>query len=128
MAKWLVEPTYKKSVIEREYYVKSDTNEKLVSETGWRWGSFYVETEDDNPPEIEAGVDIYSCGYESEMIECWDGCWSDFDMDECNEETKEWLETFLEENSAYELEEHGWYHTDTEMIIDCELKIEKVEE
>ena len=119
MAEWSVKPEWKKSVIERQYMSK-DGN-RIVIETGWRWGEFVVYTEDDNPPDIEAGVDIYNCGYDSELVECTDGCWEEHDFDECDEETREWLEEFLEENSYLDLEEHGWTFDDCEMIIDCEL-------
>ena len=73
MATWSVKPTWKKSIIERNYLTK-DGN-KVMIETGWRWGEFTVETDDDNPPNIESGVDIYDCGYESELVETSDGCW-----------------------------------------------------
>ena len=56
MATWKVEPTWKKSIIERQYWIKEGNT--IVEETGWRWGSFYVYTDDDNPPEIEPGVGI----------------------------------------------------------------------
>lgn len=124
MATWKVEPTWKKSVIERNYYYKDDN--MVMHETGWRWGSFYVYTDDDNPPKIESGVDIYNCGYESEMIETWDGCWEDTDLDDCDDDTREWVEEFLEENGVYDLEEHGWSLDESEMIIDCDLEITRI--
>ena len=125
MAQWKVEPTWKKSVIERNYLTK-DGNTVMV-ETGWRWGEFTVYTDDDNPPDIEAGVDIYNCEYETELIETWDGCWEDYDYDDCDDETREWLEEFFEEgNSWLDLEENGWSQDECEMIIDCDLKITKI--
>lgn len=125
MATWSVEPTWKKSVIERQYWTKDGNT--FVYDTGWRWGVFHVYTDDDNPPDIEAGVNIYDCGYETELIETWDGCWDDFDWDECDDDVREWIENFLEEgNSVYDLEEHGWINNETEMIIDCDLQITRV--
>jgi hypothetical protein len=124
MATWKVEPTWKKSVIERNYLTNGDNT--LMIETGWRWGEFLVYTDDDNPPKIEAGVDIYNCEYETELIETWDGCWEDRDYDDCDDETREWLEEFLEENSWLDLEEHGWAQDECEMIIDCDLKITRM--
>jgi hypothetical protein len=122
MATWKVEPTWKKSVIERNYLTKGDN--RVMIETGWRWGEFLVFTEDDNPPKIEAGVDIYGCEYETELVETTDGCWEDVDYDDCDEETTEWLEEFFEEgNSWLDLEENGWLQDECEMIIDCELKM-----
>ena len=125
MAVWSVKPQFKKSIIERQEFTKGD--ERLIIETGWRWGEFHVTTEDDNPPDLKPGVDLYNCEYEVELYECNDGCWEEHDMDECNEETREFLEEFLEENSYLDLEEHGWIGGDTEMIIDCDMDIEMLE-
>jgi hypothetical protein len=127
MATWSVKPNWKKSIIERNYLIK-DGNTVMI-ETGWRWGEFHVYTDDDNPPKIEAGVDLYDCDYEVEMIETEDGCWEEHDMDKCDDETTEFLEEFFDEgNSWLDLEENGWTQTECEMIIDCDLIIEKVEE
>ena len=127
MATWKVEPTFKKSVIERNYMRKGDN--VVMVETGWRWGEFLVFTEDDEPPKLEAGVDIYNCNYETELVETNDGCWEEHDFDDCDDETQTWLEEFFEEgNSWLDLEEHGWSQDECEMIIDCELEITKVEE
>lgn len=125
MAEWKVTPEWKKSIIERNYYHK-DGNTVMI-ETGWRGGEFIVYTDDDNPPEIEAGVDMYNCDYETEMVETFDGCWEEHDMDDCDDEVREWLEEFFEENSWLDLEEHGWVQGDSEMIIDCDLIIERID-
>jgi len=127
MALWKVTPDWKKSVIERNYLTK-DGNTVMV-ETGWRWGEFSVQTEDDTPPVLEAGVDLYNCDYDVELVETNDGCWEEHDFDECDPETQEWLEEFFEEgNSWLDLEENGWIQQDCEMIIDCDMTIERVEE
>lgn len=128
MATWKVEPTWKKSVIERNYICKGDNT--LMVETGWRYGSFYVYTEDDTPPDIQSGVDIYNCDYETELIETFDGCWEDYDFDDCDDETREWIEEFFEEgNNWLDLEcDHGWTQDECEMIIDCDLKITRINE
>jgi hypothetical protein len=127
MATWSVKPTWRKSIIERNYLTK-DGNTVMI-ETGWRWGEFHVYTDDDNPPKIEAGVDIYDCEYETELIETPVGCCEDVDTDDCDDETTEWIENFFEEgNSWLDLEEQGWSQDECEMIIDCDLEITKVEE
>lgn len=126
MAQWSVKPEWKKSVIERNYLRKGDN--VVMVETGWRWGEFVVYTDDDNPPNIEAGVDMFDCGYESEMIETFDGCWEEVDYDDCDDETREWLEEFFEENSWLDLEEEGWLQDECEMIIDCDLIIERLDD
>lgn len=127
MALWSVKPEWKKSVIERNYLLKGKN--RLMIETGWRWGEFTVETKDDNPPDIEAGVDIYNCDYNGELVETSDGCWEEIDYDECDPVTEEWLQEFFDEgNSWLDLEEHGWTQDDCEMIIDCDLIIERLDE
>ena len=126
MATWSVKPEFKKSIIERNYL--SNGENTIVVETGWRWGEFHVFTDDDNPPELSQGVDLYNCEYETELIETNDGCWEDINYDDCDEDTQQWLEEFFEDgNSWLDLEEHGWYQDECEMIIDCDLLIEKVE-
>lgn len=125
MATWSVKPLYKKSIIEYNHLFK-DGNTFIV-ETGWRWGEFLVTTEDDNPPVLEPGVNIMDCGYDSEMVETFDGCWEEHHYDDCDDETREWIENFLEEgNSYFELEEHGWIFDDCEFIIDCDMEITKI--
>ena len=127
MAVWSIKPTWKKSIIERNYLHKDDNT--IVIETGWRWGEFTCETEGDEPPELEAGVDLYNCDYDVELVETSDGWWEEHDMDDCDEETQEWLEEFFEEgNSWLDLEEHGWVQGDCEMIIDCDMDIVRVDE
>jgi len=126
MATWKVQPKFKKSTIERMFWEK-DGN-RFIDETGWRSGEFLVTTETDEPPVLESGVDIYSCGYEAELVETWDGCWNDRDYDDCDDETREWLEEFLEENSVFDLEQHGWNQIDCEMILDGDLEITLVTE
>lgn len=125
MAQWKIEPTIKKSIIERCHYHKDGNT--FIAETGWRWGEFECETEDENVPQIEDGTDLWNCDYEVEMLETWDGCWEEHDMDECDEETREWLEEFLEENSYFDLEEHGWMSGDSEMIIGCDPKFTRLD-
>lgn len=127
MYTWRVTPDYKKSTIERAYWTKGENT--FMYETGWRWSEFLVFTETDEPPKLEPGIDMFDCEYETEMQMTDDGCWDDYDYDDCDEETEEWLRNFFDEGgAAYELEEHGWSNDRTEMIIDCEMTIERVEE
>jgi len=127
MAVWSIKPEWKKSIIERQHLTKGDNT--LVIETGWRWGEFQIVTEDDNPPVLEEGVDLFDCGYDCEMIYTDDGCWEDHDYGDCDDETSEWLENFFDEGGSWlDLEEHGWTIDDCKMSIDCNILIEKVEE
>ena len=124
MAVWKIEPTFKKSLAERSHYTKDD--KEIIIETGWRWGEFIIETEDDVKPELEAGVNIFD--YQCDDWSTDDGCWEETDMDSLDDEQREKVELFLEENSIFDLEEDGWYMDECEMIIDCEMTIEKVED
>jgi hypothetical protein len=127
MALWSIKPTWKKSLIERNFYHKDGNT--VIIETGWRWGEFTCETEDDNPPNISSGDDLWDCEYSVEMVETTDGCWEEHDMDGCDAETTEWLEEFFEEgNSWLDLEEHGWIQGESQMIIDCDPEFEKLED
>ena len=126
MTTWKIEPEYKKSLIERIHYHKD--KKTIVYETGWRWGTFYCETEDDTIPEIPEGTDLYDCDYDIEMDNCDDGCWTDYEFNGFTDKQKEKMEEWLEDNSVFDLEEDGWISGDTEMIIDCPAIITKVEE
>jgi hypothetical protein len=126
MAEWSIKPSWKKSLYERQHLTKGDN--LLIVETTWRWGEFTTYTEDDTPPDIVDGTDLYDCEYQVELVECEDGCGEDYDFDECDEETTEWLENYFDEgNSWLDLEEHGWDMVHTEMIIACEPEITRVE-
>lgn len=125
MATWKITPTWKKSVIERQYWDKDDMS--LMHEIGWRWGEFFIETEGDEPPDLNAGVDMFDCGYDCDNWSTDDGCWEETDLDDMTDEQREGVELFLEENSIFDLEEDGWVMSECEMIIDCDLSIERVE-
>jgi len=127
MAVWSVKPDWKKSIIERQIWTKEGVAGYIGIETGWRWGEFHVTTEDDTPPDLVAGVDIYNCDYECELVSLDDGCWEESDIDVLDEELRNELETFLEDNSVHDLEELGWILDDTEMTIDCDMTIEMIE-
>lgn len=125
MATWSVKPVEKKSIIERQTW--ENGGESFVYETGWRWGEFHVTTPDDNPPVLEEGVDLYNCDYDVELIETSDGCWDDYDYSNCSDETREKLEQFFDDGgSIFDMDSEGWFNSETEMIINCEMEIELV--
>ena len=126
MTTWKIEPTYKKSIIERIHYCRD--GKEIIEETGWRWGEFTCETEDDNPPVINEGDDLYSCGYDVEMQYCDDGCWTEYEFVGFTDDEEEEMQAWLEENSFFELEEDGWISGDTEMIMNCDAAIERIDE
>ena len=126
MATWSIQPTFKKSIREVMYYYKE--GKEITIETGWRWGEFTCETEGDEPPLIEEGVDLFNCDYEVEMQETFDGCWEEREFYGFTEEEEEAMIEWLDENSAWDLEEEGWHQSECEMIMDCEPEITLVSE
>ena len=126
MATWSIKPIWKKSIIERIHYHKD--GKEIIEETGWRWGEFTCETEDDEPPVLEEGVDLFDCGYDIEMQYCDDGCWTEYEFIGFTEEEEQAMNEWLEENSFFELEEEGWISGDTEMILNSDAEIEKIEQ
>jgi hypothetical protein len=125
MALWKVEPVFKKSCIEQQTYSKD--GKSITEETGWRWGEFIIETEDDEPPVLEEGVDIFDCGYELVDWSTDDGCWTDHTYSGMTEEEIVTMQSRFDDSvSLYELEDEGWLQGDCAMFISCELSIEKV--
>lgn len=176
MKQLIMEPTYKKSVLEYQVWTKEIDGHQVraVLEIGWRWGSFYI-----NIPEtieeaiawanervgdpnyyktIEEVYNDYSGGcndfnvltqsfcpseeyeyielddYDTEMIDCWDGCWeewtvhvphnSELDSDSIREEVEEgW-----QEESWDWMQENGWEEQDGYFDICCNPKFSEVDE
>jgi hypothetical protein len=136
MATWTVSTYHKKNVQEVETYLQEDGEGKVVVTNGFRWGTWTVETNDDNPPEFEFtevpngdgskdSINMLDCeinNIESVELDSMDdgGCWYDVDVTGLDEEQQAEIEDFLEENSPYELEERedeGWYQDETEWWI-----------
>jgi hypothetical protein len=136
MATWTVSTYHKKNVQEVETYLQRDGEGKVVVTNGFRWGTWTVETNDDNPPEFEFtevpggdgrkdSINMLDCSVnniEDVELDSMDdgGCWYDVDVTDLDEEQQAEIEDFLEENSPYELEERedeGWYQDETEWWI-----------
>ena len=127
MALWKVTPDWKKSVIERQTWVKEGVAGYITHEIGWRWGEFTIETETDEKPVLEAGVNIFD--YSPDDWSTDDGCWEETEYDLADDEQQTLVENFLEDDhSIFDLEEEGWIMEECEMIIDCDMTIERVEE
>lgn len=127
MARWRITPTWKKSIREVQEWTKPGESGYITHEIGWRWGEFFIDTEDDNPPNIEEGVDMFDCGYDCDDWSTDDGCWEETEVDVPDDDERERLEEFVSENSIFDLEEEGWVMSDSYMYIECDLNIEKVE-
>lgn len=128
MATWKVEPKWKKSFIERAFWIKD--GKTLINEIGWRWGSVTIETEGDTPPELNEDTD-YMCDDQFEFVdfESTDGCWEENEYDGFDPEEAEELEQRLSEGeiSVYDLEEEDWILDETELYIQCEVEITKLD-
>ena len=122
MALWKVTPTWKKSIIERQIWTKD--GEYIVNELCWRWGSFTIYTEGDEPPEIDEDTDLLVLTEDWETDDC---CSEEIDYDDLCEETDEQIREFLDENSVYELEDIGWEMESCEMYMQCDPEIERIE-
>lgn len=129
MATFIIRAQYKKSTIEREHWHKDGS--EVIRETGWRGGSFYITTEDDNPPDIDLenpdDFDVYENDYECELIECFDGCWEEITFsDDIAEEEQERLQELFDDEGFYEVMEgtESWSQGDTEMILQGPLQLE----
>ena len=129
MALWKVTPDWKKSIVERSFWVNTnDTSQRVVQEIGWRWGEFIVATETDEPPEIDEDTDLFCDDFELQDWSTDDGCWEETDIMGLEEDAEEELQEFLSENSIFDLEERGWTCDESEMYITCTVTIEKIED
>ena len=104
MAIWTVKTYYKKNVQEVETYVQRKGEGKVTVTNGFRWGSWTVETSDDNPPEFEFtevpggdgkkdSIDMLDCCDNNidnvELIDMDDGgCWYDIDVEGLDEDAE----------------------------------------
>lgn len=134
MANWKVSTYFKKSCEEHEHYYKE--GQTITRKTGYRLGSFFVETSDNNPPEFEFdfvpggdgrkdSINMYNCCVNNienvELDTMWDGCWEDIVFpDDMDEEEQERLQALIdEEGDVYEVLEHqeDWSQNDTDAWI-----------
>lgn len=139
MTWWKVSTATKKSIEEHEMWQKDDLVIRRI--TGWRSGTFNVQTSDDNPPEFELvsvpfgssdkdAVDMYDCCEnnieDSELEETSDGWYSDIIWpDDMDEDERERLEEMWDEDAYSAWEEDGWVNYETQMWFWGDLDIEK---
>lgn len=112
-----IEPTYKKSTIEIEFFNREDGTQVEV-ETGWRWGTFYADVTDEEMAELRehneankdgSSWDSFEIGELTgfEMDNTFDGCWMDFRVwnKDWTQEQRDALREEIEESN----EEGDWY-------------------
>ena len=127
---WTVKTVDKKSVTEIEEFTKDGST--LTHTTMFRWGSWKVATNDNNPPEFEFNesgrLDMNSC-YENnieevELISMDDGCYEDLEWSEdVSGDEQEKAQEIIDEDGLWELESHGWNHYDTYVYVSGPLEI-----
>jgi len=131
MATWEVSTTEKKSVEEHELWQKDDMVIRRIS--GFRWGTWIITTEDDDPPELDQSegpgadsVNMYDCGYDSELVSLDDGWYGDVIWpDDMSEEERDRLDELWEEEGYSGWEEEGWVQYETECWAAGPLEITK---
>jgi hypothetical protein len=133
MAFWKVSTTHKKSCEEHMIWTKDNRSFKIIN--GYRWGTFTIETEDDNSPEgIDPenpdGIEMYCYSGSNvingaELDSMDDGWYMDFefDEDEFTEEEQEQLRELWDEDSYEGLEGAGWINDETEAWLFGPLEI-----
>jgi hypothetical protein len=131
MTTWTVSTTEKKCVEEHELWQKDDMVIRRIS--GFRWGTWTVETEDDDTPELDQtdgpgadAVNMYDCGYETELVSLDDGWYGDVIWpDDMPDEERERLEQIWDEDWSAGWETEGWLQYETECWATGPLEITK---
>lgn len=135
MAIWTVSTSEKKSVEEREIWIKDDVTITRIN--GYRWGKFTVETSDDEAPdginpENPDGINMYDYfgdnadnGAELDYLD--DGWFGDWEFpDDMPEEERERIMEGWEEESYEFMENDGWSNDETECWFYGPLDIDRI--
>ena len=135
MAFWKVSTLQKKSCEEREIWSKG--NKSIIRINGFRWGTFTLETTDDNPPdgiteENKEGINIYdytSSNFKSIALDSMDDGWvGDCELsDNIDEDEQAELLEGMEDDYYEYLETNGWVNDETEVWLFGPLEITKID-
>jgi hypothetical protein len=119
MATWTLSPQYKKSAVERQYWSKD--GKVIIREEGFRWATFYVESDErplsDQELQNPDGYELGSIDNDEswELDNMTDGCWADSEAGRnCTEQDLEEFDEAWEEDSFEGVEALGWYNDETE--------------
>lgn len=136
-----INPKWKKSFIETEYFTNDDGKKTVTIETCWRSGTVRVT------PQNEEEVEILQCALDSseeeygdefnpydfedfEFIDSWDGCSQDsgyFGEGWTDEEKKEIEKEFEDEFHSTVLEQRGYHSSDCDVVIYNGIVAEEVD-
>ena len=126
MTKWKLQTTIKKCVQERQVYTKDQSEDEIVVEWWWRWGTAYFTAPDDVQPDIDlsetTAIEIYSLPYDELDHTLEDGWIYDTEFPESM--SQEDIERFEEDMFGW-LEENGWECTDSDITFMGPLELEK---
>ena len=135
MAFWKVSTLQKKSCEEREIWSKG--NKSIIRINGFRWGTFTLETTDDNPPdgiteENKEGINIYDytgSNFKSIALDSMDDGWlGDCELsDNIDEDEQAELLEGMEDDYYEYLETNGWVNDETEVWLFGPLEITKID-
>ena len=103
MTKWEIIPPKHGATEIREY--SKDGNRVKITYV-LKWSSFICTKDGDGIPDVNMH-DVWQTPGEIEEGN-YDSHGADVDLDDCDEETRRWLEELEEEDLPYALEEHGW--------------------
>jgi hypothetical protein len=115
MATWTLSPQHKKSAVERQYWSKD--SKVIVREEGYRWGTFYCESEERPNVDLKNpdGYELGGTDYDWELDNLDDGCWADSEAGRnCTEQDLEEFDEAWEEDYFDGAEAKGWSNDDTE--------------
>ena len=137
MSVYTLRNLYKKHAREIETWMKvepgSTEGKIVIVDTGWRWASFTVTTDDGEKPDLDLDnfgtVNPYYLGGEGniedvEMESCEDGVHFELYSDDLTEEELDELREEIEESSHLDvLEAAGYINEDTEFSLEGPLVI-----
>ncbi len=137
MAIWRIATTEKKNCEEREIWSKD--GQTIIRINGFRWGTFKVETSDDNPPEgitpdNPDGIDMYSYSGDNaengaELDSMDDGWLGDWEFpDDMDEDEQQRIMDGWDEDSYDFMDEEGWYNDETEAWLFGPLEIVRIDQ
>lgn len=139
MAIWRVSNNITRSVVERQIWTNGDDG-RIVKEFFYTNGSYLVGTEDENKPQFERrlfsdygamvdGVNMKSCGYDSELLSLEGGYKSKVVWPEnLSSVERQALINAWEDDEDEDGELTGWRIDDTEVWFLNELKIDLIQE
>jgi|LakMenEpi03Aug12_release.lakeMendotaPanAssembly.Ray.scaffolds.fasta_scaffold412744_3 hypothetical protein len=125
MAVWELSTEHKKNAIEVQLWCKDGMTARFIE--GYRWGTFYCES--DEKPDVDlrnpdGEYELGYSGYDWELDNLDDGCWGEWQWpDEVDAAERERPEAIWDEDRYDGLEAQGWSQDDTEYYFQGPLKL-----